>query len=230
MEIKQPQCIGFIMDGNRRWAKEQDKETLEGHTQGLDVLLDSIRFVRDKEIPHAVYYAFSTENWKRTEQEVSYLMQLFEQAIHHIYEELEKSEKPVQVRFVGQREDFPTSLQLEMSRAEERNEKYANAKTTIWIALSYGGRAEILEAVNRAVGHGRAVTEESFKSLLWTADMPDPDIIVRTSGEQRLSNFMTWGSVYSELYFIDKHWPALTDDDFEDILTEYESRERRRGK
>lgn len=229
MSTKLPTCVGFIMDGNRRWATEQDLSTLEGHKRGMEVLIDSIRFVRDKKISHAVYYAFSTENWKRSEKEVSYLMELFATAIAEIREQITKDENPVQVRFIGQREDFPTMLQFEMDQLEAENEDHTDATTTIWIALSYGGRAEILEAVNKAVGYGRAVTEDSFKQLLWSAEMPDPDIIVRTSGEQRLSNFMTWGSVYSELYFIEKNWPALTTEDFEDILSEYETRERRRG-
>jgi undecaprenyl diphosphate synthase len=230
MERKLPHCIGFIMDGNRRWAKAQGLETVEGHRQGLSVLMDSIRFVRDSEISHAVYYAFSTENWNRSEKEVSYLMDLFQIALGQLEEELRQTTaKPVHIRFVGQWENLPTAMQFGMGQLEEQNSQYPDAKTTIWIALSYGGRAEILEAVNRAVGHGRAVTEETFKQLLWTADMPDPDIIVRTSGEQRLSNFLTWGSAYSELHFIEKQWPALTAADFEDILDEYATRERRRG-
>ncbi len=225
-------CLGFIMDGNRRWAREQGKETLEGHSKGLDVFLESAKFVRDKGIAHGVYYAFSTENWKRSEKEVAYLMELFKGLIKRTYDELikEDDENPVRVRFVGQRSDFSDDLQKEMADLEAKNEEHKDAKTTIWIALSYGGRAEILEAVNKAVGYGSAVTEESFKNLLWTADLPDPDMIVRTSGEERLSNFLTWSSVYSELYFIEKDWPALTTEDFEDILEEYATRERRHGK
>ena len=225
-----PQCIGFIMDGNRRWAKDQNKPTLTGHKKGFDVFIDSVRFIRDKEIPNAVYYAFSTENWQRSKEEVEYLMDLFKQMIDNLTNKILKEEKPVKIRFVGRRSDLSDELQAEIEKLEAMNDDNADAKTTIWVALSYGGRVEIIEAVNQAVGQGRAVTEESFKKLLWTAQMPDPDIIVRTSGEHRLSNFMTWGSVYSELYFIDKHWPALTESDFEDILDEYEKRDRRCGK
>lgn len=229
METKTPQCIGFIMDGNRRWAKNKNQPTLAGHKKGLEVLLEAIRFVRDKEIPHAVFYAFSTENWKRSEREVGYLMKLFRTTIDRIYQEFLDAETPVKIRFVGQRQAFSKDLQSEMDKLEAINEDNRDAKTTIWLALSYGGRAEIVEGVNQAINKGKLVTEDSFKELLWTADLPDPDIIVRTSGEQRLSNFLTWGSTYSELYFIDKHWPALTKDDFEDILHEYAKRERRRG-
>lgn len=230
METKAPQCIGFIMDGNRRWARAQNQPTLVGHKAGLDVLLESIRFVRDREIPHAVYYAFSTENWQRSKEEVTYLMKLFRRVIQRVYDEFLNSEQPVKIRFIGRRNDFSDELQTEMSRLEAQNVKHTAAPTTIWLAVSYGGRAEIIDAVNQAIENSQPVTEESFAESLWTSDLPDPDIIVRTSGEQRLSNFLTWGSAYSELYFIDKQWPALTTVDFEDILQEYAKRDRRRGK
>jgi undecaprenyl diphosphate synthase len=219
------------MDGNRRFATEQGKVTLEGHTKGLETFIESVKFVRDKHIPHAVYYAFSTENWKRSEQEVTYLLELFKHTIQRLSDELVSAEggSTIKVRFIGQRKDFPADLQTEMELLEAKNEQHPDAKTTIWIALSYGGRAELIEAVNTAITRGEPVDENSFKALLWTADLPDPDIIVRTSGEQRLSNFSTWGGVYSELYFIKKHWPALTQADFEDILQEYATRERRQG-
>lgn len=213
------------MDGNRRWAKEQNLPTLEGHQKGLDVFLDIVRFVRDEEIPHAVFYAFSTENWKRKEEEVSYLMGLFSSLLAKMAQDL--AEQGVRVRIVGRRQDFSSELQTQMNELEEKSKDYEG--TTIWIALSYGGRAEIIEAVNAAVAKGQVVDEDSFEKLLWTADMPDPDMIVRTSGECRLSNFLTWKSVYSELYFIEKHWPALTKDDFKDILLQYAKRERRQG-
>ncbi len=214
------------MDGNRRWAREQGLETMEGHAKGHEVFKDCVRWVRDASIPHAVFYAFSTENWQRQKKEVEYLMKMFEQVLTDLLEGVE--EEKVGVRIIGRRSDFTPTIQSLMQEVEDKSELYND--TTIWIALSYGGRAELVEAVNLAVENQLQVTEESFKKLLWTADMPDPDMIVRTSNEQRLSNFITWGSVYSELYFIKKHWPALTKDDFEDILKEYESRNRRKGK
>ncbi|MBP9843225.1 MAG: di-trans,poly-cis-decaprenylcistransferase [Candidatus Pacebacteria bacterium] len=220
-----PHCLGFIMDGNRRWAKEQNLPTFDGHQKGLDVFLDIIKYVQEAGIAHAVFYAFSTENWKRSEGEVAYLMELFKNLLHKIFKELEG--KNVRVRIVGRRGDFDSELQTLMTDLEEKTKVHEG--TTIWIALSYGGRAEIVEAVNVAVGKGVLVTEESFARLLWTADMPEPDMIIRTSGEQRLSNFLTWKSAYSELYFIEKHWPALTKADFEDILLQYAKRERRLG-
>jgi undecaprenyl diphosphate synthase len=225
MSVITIQCLGFIMDGNRRWAKEQGLETMAGHAQGHEVFKESVEWVRDAGIPHAVYYAFSTENWKRKPEEVSYLMELFSNVLASLSEDMQ--EKQVRVRIVGKRADFSEDLQKLMSDTEEKSKKHT--ETTVWIALSYGGRAELVEAVNQAVAAGIPVSEESFEKFLWTADMPEPDMIVRTSGEHRLSNFMTWKSVYSELLFLDKHWPALTKDDFKDILTTYESRERRKG-
>lgn len=220
-----PTCLGFIMDGNRRWAKEQNVPTLEGHRRGLEVFLDVVRWTRDAHISHAVFYAFSTENWKRTESEVAYLMTLFSELLTKMTEQL--NEEGVRVRIVGRREDFSSELQIHMSQLEEKSSPYTG--TTIWIALSYGGRAEIVSAVNAAIEKRSIVTEETFEQLLWTAHMPDPDMIIRTSGEERLSNFLTWKSAYSEFYFIGKHWPALTKNDFDDILAEYAKRERRHG-
>ena len=223
--MNKPNCLGFIMDGNRRFAKEQGLPALEGHQKGLDVFLDVVRYVRDEKIPHAVFYAFSTENWKRAEAEVSYLMMLFSGLLTKMSEEL--VEQGVRVRIVGRRQDFSSVLQIQMSELEEKSLQYTG--TTIWIALSYGGRAEIIEAVNQAIKNGSEVNEASFETLLWTGEMPDPDIIVRTSGEQRLSNFLSWKSAYSEFYFVEKHWPALTKADFKDILLQYEKRQRRHG-
>lgn len=226
---KKIQCLGFIMDGNRRWAKERGLETFEGHSRGNEVTQKCVEWVKNEGIPHVVFYAFSTENWKRKKEEVDYLMQLFHKGLKELLEENEKlaEDKKVRIRIIGKKEDFSSELQDIIKEVEEKSSPYTD--TTVWIALSYGGRPEIIEAVNKAIEKGEKVSEDDFEKLFWTAEMPDPDMIVRTSGEQRLSNFLTWKSVYSELYFIDKHWPALTKDDFIDILKEYESRERRRG-
>lgn len=220
-------CLGFIMDGNRRWAKEQGLPTLVGHKEGGKVMRQSVDWVYEVGITDVVYYAFSTENWQRSKEEVDYLMKLFAEWLV----ELESNQKPGQVKFkiVGHKSDFSVELQQKMSELETRSD-VPGTKLTVWVALSYGGRAEIVSAVNQAIEIGQTVDEASFGELLWTADMPDPDLIVRTGGEQRLSNFMTWKSVYSELLFMDKYWPSLTKDDFKDILQEYESRERRKGK
>ncbi len=222
-----PNCIGFIMDGNRRWATAQGLSTIEGHTRGAEVLIDSIRFIRDRRIQHAVYYAFSTENWKRSPEEVAGLMAIFKEAVATL-KTTAAEETSVRIRFIGRRSDFDMELVQAMNELEAET-AMTNYHTTVWMALSYGGRAEIVSAANAAVREGKEVTEVSFEQLLWTAELPDPDIIVRTSGEERLSNFLTWRAAYSELYFIEKPWPALTADDFEDILSEYATRSRRHG-
>lgn len=226
-------CLGFIMDGNRRWAKGRGLPTYEGHRRGGEVLQECIEWVRDAGIPHAVFYAFSTENWKRSEAEVGYLMDLFREQLTRIRKQLDENKirqkDRIKVRAIGRRGDFAPDIIEQMDELEAESQKYEDATTTIWLALSYGGRAELIDAVNRAIEKGEPVTEEGFEQLLWTAEMPDPDMIVRTSGEHRLSNFVTWRSVYSELHFIEKHWPALTESDFKDILEEYGRRERRKG-
>lgn len=215
------------MDGNRRWAKEQGLPTLAGHQAGMDKFFETVDWVRDAGIAHAVYYAFSTENWQRSKEEVAYLMDLFKEVLNRLEEEL--IARNVRVRIIGERADFSPELVERMDLIEQKSLDNENAETTIWIALSYGGRAEIINAVNQAIKNGVVISEDDFSQLLWTADLPEADLIVRTSGEQRLSNFLTWRSVYSELLFIEQHWPALTKADFENILTEYQRRERRKG-
>lgn len=231
-----PKCVGFIMDGNRRWARSKEMPTLEGHRRGGSVFSDCVEWVRDAGIAHAVFYAFSTENWKRSDEEVKYLMDLFHETLDKVEQRMndndsgKKHDDKVRFRIIGRREDFSDKLQQRMIALEERSGQYKDAKTTVWIALSYGGRAEIVAAVNEAVKKGEEVTEESFENLLWTAQMPDPDIIIRTSGEQRLSNFVTWKSVYSELFFTDTFWPAFSKKEFLGIVESYSERQRRRGK
>jgi undecaprenyl diphosphate synthase len=225
MESVLPQCLGFIMDGNRRYATERGEDTLAGHLAGRETFGQIVRYVRDAGIPHAVFYAFSTENWQRSEREVAYLMDLFHGWLARMDEQVD--EDKVRVRIVGRRSDFSPALQDLMHQLETKSADYT--ATTIWVALSYGGRPELLDAINRAIALGSPVTEESFSELLWTAGMPDPDMIVRTGGEQRLSNFLPWQSVYSELYFIPTYWPALTKHDFDAILHEYANRQRRHG-
>jgi undecaprenyl diphosphate synthase len=214
------------MDGNRRWAKENNLLTLAGHTAGKDVFYDVTTWIADMGIPHAVFYAFSTENWLRDQEEVGYLMNLFGSFIETLLLDVEK--KKVSVQFIGNRNNFSVELQARMLELEEKSAQFT--LTTIWVALSYGGRAEIVSAVNKAVVAGVTVTEASFPELLSTADMPDPDLIIRTGGEKRLSNFLPWQSVYSELFFSDTLWPAFTKDEFTRIVAQYGDRQRRRGK
>lgn len=226
MDTHAPSCIGIILDGNRRWAREQGLPTLEGHRVGLlRTLKNTTLIVRDFGIPHFVVYLFSTENWNREAAEVAYLMDLFREAIHNEMEELRK--EGVRVRFVGQRERFAPDLQQSMNDIEKSTQH--NTRVTLWCCLSYGGRAEIVEAARNVAKTGEEITEASFAAHLWTAGMPDPDLIIRTGGEHRLSNFLLWQAAYSELFFPKKYWPDFTKEDLADILREYEQRQRRFG-
>ncbi len=221
-----PTCIGIIMDGNRRWAKAQGRPVFDGHSEGYKKLQDVLRWSRDAGISHVVAYAFSTENWQRSEEEVGYLMKL----LHSVLEnETEKMvEERARVRFVGDISRFDEYLQRMMTKMEKATAEAYDI--SLHFLMSYGGRAEIVAAANALSARKAAVTEDSFAQKLWSYPMPDPDLIIRTSGEKRLSGFLPWQSVYSELFFIDTFWPAFTKEEFDSILAEFASRERRRGK
>jgi undecaprenyl diphosphate synthase len=224
-EASRVDCVGIIMDGNRRWAKERGLPKLEGHRAGVETLKRVARFVRDKGIPHLVVFAFSTENWSREQGEVSYLMDLLRKFAQEEVRELGKEN--IRVRFVGERERFAADVRASMDAIEK--ETAHNSTLTLWLCVSYGGRAEIVAAASAAAKNG-VITEETLTQNLWTLGMPDPDIIIRTSGEQRLSGFLTWESVYSELFFTGTKWPDFAEAEFDSILAEFASRERRRGK
>lgn len=212
------------MDGNRRWAKSKGLPTLEGHRRGLDILIECATWARDAGIAHLAVFAFSAENWQRTKEEVSYLMDLFRLFVKDRLEELKKEQ--VRIRFIGELERFPPDLQGSMHAVEE--ETAHNMGSTLWVCVSYGGRAEITTAARAAAKDGE-VTESSIAQHLWSAEMPDLDIIIRTSGEERLSGFLTWKSTYSELFFIDTMWPEFTQNDLSRVLLEYAARDRRKG-
>ncbi len=227
LELGRPKCLGFIMDGNRRFAKNKGEETLSGHLAGKDKLFEVIKWVYEKKIPHAVFYAFSTENWKRDQTEVDNLMKLFTDSVALFRDRAD--EENISFKIIGRRDDFSPELKKAISDLEVISHK-TDPDLTVWIALSYGGRAEIVAATNAAIKKGEEVTEESYSKLLWSAGMPDPSLIIRTGGEYRLSNFLPWQSVYSELFFTETLWPAFTKDEFTRILSAYETRERRVGK
>lgn len=218
-------CVGIILDGNRRWAKANGVSKMEGHRAGMETLKKTVRFVRDSGVKHLVVYAFSTENWNRDESEVSYLMDLFREAIRKEMNELGKEN--VRVRFIGQRARFSADLQEAMKDIEDKTSQ--NDAITLCVCLSYGGRAEIAAAASAAASEGE-VTEINIAKHLWTAGTPDPDIIIRTGGEKRLSNFLPWQSVYSELFFTETLCPDFNKEEFDAILAEFATRERRNGK
>ncbi len=219
--------IGIIMDGNRRWAKAKGLLSLEGHRAGYNKTREILDWAKDAGVTHLTVYAFSTENWNRAADEVGYLMDIFRQMIKANTKEA--IEKGIRMIFIGQRERFEKDIQEAMEDSERRTKDCESF--TFCIALSYGGRAEIVDAIHRIPEDKRAtITEEEFSQLLWSREVPDPDLIIRTSGEERLSNFLPWQSVYSELVFIKTHWPELTREEFEHVLETYRARERRLGK
>lgn len=220
-------CVGIIMDGNRRWARAHNKPTFEGHSEGYKKLEEVVTWARDAKIEHVVAFAFSTENWERAEEEVGYLLKLFRFVIDNKIEKM-IAEK-ARVFFVGDRARFPEDIQKGMERMEAATSK--DFEITLHIAVSYGGRAEILAATNALLAEGAAtVTEEEFSKKLWSYPMPDPDLIIRTSGEHRLSGFLPWQAVYSELFFVESWWPEFQQEQFTKIIEEFNSRERRHGK
>lgn len=222
---KIPQNIGFILDGNRRWAQARNLPTLIGHRQGLEKLKECVRWVQKRGIQHMVVFAFSTENWKRTEQEVSYLLELIEEAISN--EAAAFIADGIRIKIVGERERFSESLQKSVANLEA--ESAANTGLTLWVCLSYGGRAEIVAAAKAATDDGVEITEETLGKYLWTSGMPDPDIVVRTGAQQRISNFLLWQSAYSEIYFSETMWPDFSEKELDVILEEFARRKRNFG-
>jgi len=193
-----------------------------------EILEPLIEAAAKRGIKYMTFWAFSTENWQRSTEEVGYLMQIFRFVLEN---EINKMiEDRVCVRFVGDISRFSEDIQKMMAHAENES-SVGEYDSTLYLAMSYGGRAEIVAATNSLLKEGkRSVSEEEFSRMLWTKNMPDPDLIIRTGGEMRLSNFLPWQSVYSELFFVDTKWPEFTKEEFETILTEFSMRERRRGK
>lgn len=217
--------VGIIMDGNRRWAKERGLPTLSGHKKGYEKIKEIVRWSENLPISTLTFFAFSKENWNREKKEVNYLMDLFRLALKKDLAEL--IGKCV-IKFIGDREDLADDLKRLILDLEARS-KEKGGKILVVIALSYGGRDEIIRAIKK-IENPREINEEKFESLLDTADIPDPDLIIRTSGEKRLSGFLPWQGVYSELFFVDTYWPDFKEKEFSDIVSGYYSRKRRFGK
>ncbi len=213
--------VAVIMDGNGRWAAERGLPVLEGHRQGARTLKQIVKDAVALEIEELTVYAFSTENWNRPDDEVSGLMELFGELITSETPELD--EQGVRMRFVGRREGVSSRLaeQMDWSEAETGD----NSRMTLFVAFNYGGRAEILDAAARYDGGG----EEEFAALLYAPEMGDPELVIRTSGEHRLSNFLLWQSAYSEFVFSDLLWPDFDRAELERALQEYATRSRRFG-
>lgn len=219
--------IGVILDGNRRWAKERGLPALEGHRRGFENVRSLLEWSREEQIKTLYIYAFSTENWNRSPEEVGYLMKLFAEAFSGKFVD-EAIENGLKIVFLGDRTPIAPELLSEMEKTEGRTRE--GEVGTLAVCFSYGGRAEILAGVKKLVVEGvEPKTEEEFKQALWGANLPDPELIIRTGGEKRLSGFLTWQSVYSELFFVDTKWPDFSKEEFLGILAEYRNREQRRG-
>jgi undecaprenyl diphosphate synthase len=215
------------MDGNRRWAKGRNLPTLEGHRQGYEKLKEVVLWAKTAGVTHLIVYALSTENWNRTSEEVSYLLNIIRLVLTRELSVIKK--EGARIVCIGERERFPKDIQEFMAKAEEETALLTGM--TLVLALSYGGRTEILNAVKTLVASGtKDVTEEIFKGALWTKDIPDPDLIIRTSGEMRLSGFLPWQTVYSELFFTKTLWPDFSQEEFKKILFEFSERDRRIGR
>jgi undecaprenyl diphosphate synthase len=220
------------MDGNRRWASARNMPKMLGHRRGIDRLKEVINIAIEFGIRYVTFFVFSTENWNRSREEVSYLMGLFRDALRNTLQE--QHEKGVRVRTIGDMSGFPEDIQRLSVEAEEKTCR----NTTLYaqFALNYGGRGEIVRAMRSVVqevqnGKYRPedITEETIATHLFTADVPDPDLLIRTSGELRLSNFLLWQLAYTEFVFIDKHWPDFSREEFQHALDIYAKRQRRHG-
>ena len=227
-----PTHIAIIMDGNRRWAKSKGKTVAFGHKEGAKTLEKIVRYANKIGIKYLTVYAFSTENWKRAEKEVSALMFLLQSYIED-YSKRADSEN-IKIQFLGDTTAFTPKMQKGIKDCIERTKN--NTGITFNIALNYGGRAEILEAVKEIAQNVKdskisidEINEDLISSKLYTAGQPDPDLIIRTSGEIRLSGFLIWQSVYSEFIFLEKNWPDFNEKDLDDAIEEYQRRTRKFG-
>jgi len=213
--------VAIITDGNGRWAKQRGLPVEDGHRAGADAVKARLRDAVDLGVRELTVYSFSTENWARPIEEVAALMEMFSERI--LSETPELHEEGVRMRFIGRRTGVATELLDQMRWAEETTDK--NDRITLFVAFNYGGRAEIVDAARSFTG----TSEEEFRAHLYAPEMHDPDLIIRTSGEQRLSNYLLWQSAYSELHFTDVLWPDFGRADFEFALAEFDARRRRFG-
>ncbi len=221
-----PRHIGIIMDGNGRWAKKRLLPRSAGHRFGMDRMMGLLRHALDAGVSYVTVYALSTENFKRPKEELEGLINLIRKYFVPCMHEI--AERKARVRVLGDLSLFPADVRELLIEAQKESEAYEGRGVNV--ALGYGSRAEIVRAANIAVKEGGELTEESLSSLLYTAGQPDPDLIIRTGKELRLSNFLLWQSAYAELYFSEKLFPDFSDRDLDEALKEYAGRKRRFGK
>ena len=217
--------IAFIMDGNGRWAKQRNKSRDYGHTEGAKAFERIVEYCGSVGISAITVYAFSTENWKRPQEEVAKIMSLLERYLDRVIKHF--SEYDIQLRFIGEREGLSKKL---ISKIENAEELTSNKTRILNIALNYGSRAELVSAVNKLLACGKEkIGEQDIEKALYTADCPPLDLIVRTAGEQRLSNFLLWQAAYAEFYFTDTLWPDFGPKGVEEAINAYYRRTRRFG-
>ena len=224
-----PSHIAIIMDGNRRWAEQHGLPKSAGHRAGVESLRTTIEYLGKREIPFLTLFSFSTENWKRSEEEVQGLLMLLEQVLGKETGELHK--RDVQIRHLGRLEGLPPNVREVIKRSNELTQD--NSRMVVSFAFNYGGRGEILDAVKRIVEDKipiSAIDERVFSERLYTSGLPDIDLLIRTGGETRLSNFLIWQTVYSEIYFTDVLWPDFNVEELDKALNFYSQKQRRFGK
>lgn len=223
-----PQHVAFIMDGNRRWAKKNKLALFFGHKNGVKLIESITEHAGNKGIKIVTCWAFSTENWNRSKDEVNELMKVFREAlsdpmVKRLYE------NGVKIQILGDISQFPHDIQDGVKHIMDKSGN--NKKLILNIALGYGGRQEIISAVNKILAEKKTtISEDEFSSYLYTSGLPDPELIIRTGGEKRLSGYLPWQSVYSELYFTDTLWPDFNTQEFDIALEDYENRQRKFGK
>jgi undecaprenyl diphosphate synthase len=223
-----PHHVAVIMDGNGRWARERGLSRLEGHEAGTENIRTILRRAAERGVRYLTFWAFSTENWRRPEEEIAGLMAILGRALISETEELHH--QGAQLRHIGDLSALEPELQQSVRKAMALTAD--NDRIVLTIAFNYGGRQELIHAVQRMLAdgvHPEAVTEDLFASYLYMPDLPDADLIIRTSGEYRLSNFLLWQGAYSELFFSPKYWPDFSSDDFDAALRDFARRERRFG-
>lgn len=224
-----PRHVAIIMDGNGRWARQQGKERIFGHFQGVESVRESVQASIELGIEYLTLYAFSTENWNRPQDEVNALMELLVDTI--LAEVPSLNERGIRIRFIGDRHLLPQKCIQTIEEAERLT--MPNQQLQLILALSYSGRWEIAKAVRRITEAGMSaqeITEELISNFLETSDIPDPELLIRTSGEQRISNFLLWQIAYAELFFTDQLWPDFNKELFFEAIRNYQGRERRFGK
>ncbi len=229
-----PEHVAIIPDGNGRWAKKQDLERTKGHKKGAEAAEELIKFAaKELRINYLTFFAFSTENWSRPQEEVNFLMELLESFLKNNNSKL--MENDIKFRVIGDLQKVPQSIKEVINRVVKKTSD--NSSLQLNMALNYGGRKEILEAVNKLISLARSgklkseeIGEKTFESYLYTSETPDPDLLIRTSGEKRLSNFLLWQLAYTEIWTTETLWPDFSPGEFLNALLDYKDRERRYGK